>query len=147
MLDTLMKVGAHRIEYFESVSSISSSAFGFYIRGEKNTRDIYSRDAKFQLYAGLVLIHENEQMRNLAGIYVDVDALENLQRPAYVQLKKDLVSGRFNRLFVLDESALLGLPAADEDVCNLYIETGGFELMVCCDGECVAIDVLSSINP
>lgn len=146
MLDTLMNVGAHRIEYFENALESKPSAFGFYIRGEKGTKDIYSRDAKYQLYAGLVLIHEKAAMSNLVGIYVDVDGLENLQRPAYLQFKMDLLSGKFKRVFVHDETALIGVPAADADVRSLFVEAGGFEFIVCRNGECVTLDLLTCIN-
>jgi len=141
MLDTLMRVGAHRIEYFENRFPVTPQAFGFYIRGEKDPRDVFCRDAKYQLYSGLMLIHSKGQVQNLAGIYVDVDALDNLKRPAYLQMKKDLLNGLFKRVFVLDESALLGQPAAEADLMALFVESGGFEFMVCKDDDCVAIDL------
>ncbi len=145
MLDTLMRVGAHRIEYFESRFPGNPQAFGFYIRGEKDPRDVFSRDAKYQLYSGLMLIHSKGQMQNLAGIYVDVDALDNLKRPAYLQFKQDLLSGLFRRVFVLDESALLGQAAAEADLMALFLESGGFEFMVCKNDDCVAIDLPARI--
>jgi len=139
MLDTLMTIGAYRVSYFNNSLNVNSLAFGFYIRGEKMAQDAYSRDAKNQLYAGLMLIQSKLQMHNLRGIYVDVDSLENLQRPAYVQLKRDLISGYFQRVFVLDESALLGTRPAENDLHEVFDLCGGFELLVCRDGECAPV--------
>lgn len=141
MLDTLMTIGSYRVSYFNDSMNVNPLAFGFYIRGEKGAEDAYSRDAKNQLYAGLMLIQDRLQMHNLRGIYVDVDAVENLQRPAYMQLKSDLISGYFRRVFVLDESALLGTPSAERDLRKVYDLCGGFELLVCRDGDCATIEL------
>lgn len=137
MLDALTQIGAHRISYLSDSHSVDPLAFGFYIRGEKESCDAYSRDAKQQLYAGLVLIHSKLQMQHLCGIYMDVDTIENLERPAYLQLKRDLINGYFKRVFVLDESALFGSKTAEEDLRKVYELIGGFELIVCHEGECV----------
>jgi len=136
MLDTLLKFGAYRVEHFEYEYQADPSAFGFYIRGEKLEAGAYCRDAKSQLYAGLMLIHSKQMMKHLRGIYVDVDALNNLQRPAYRQMMTDLLNGMFKRIFVLDESALLGTPVADYDMRQIYRTAGGFELLVCRNGDC-----------
>ena len=141
MLDVLMSFGDHRVDYFESCLGVNPLAFGFYIRGDKSELDVYSREAKYQLYAGLVLIHAKLEIKNLVGIYVDVNSLENLQRPAYRQLKQDLYSGFFRRLFVLDESALFGEAVADEDIFEIQREVAGFEILVCRDGECVPLEL------
>ena len=141
MLDTLLKFGAYRVEHFEYEYQADPSAFGFYIRGQKQ-EGVYCRDAKSQLYAGLMLIHSKQMMNHLRGIYVDVDALDNLQRPAYRQMMTDLLNGLFKRIFVLDESALLGTPAADEDMRLIYRTAGGFELLVCRNGECTPYALL-----
>lgn len=140
MLDTLMKFGAYRVEHFNDEYQADLSAFGFYIRGEKQA-GAYYRDAKSQLYAGLMLIHSKQMMSHLRGIYVDVDALENLQRPAYCQMKSDLLNGLFRRIFVLDESALLGEPEAEADLRRIYRAVGGFDLLVCRDGDCTPLDL------
>jgi hypothetical protein len=142
MLDTLMRVGAHRIEYLDDTRN--PQAFAFYIRGNKRDGDVICKDAKSQLYAGLLLIHNKLQMTNLTGIYVDVDSLENLQRPAYQQLKQDLMAGMFKRVFILDRTALLGTPQSDQDLQQLFFRCGGFELLVCREGECVALDLFTT---
>ncbi len=141
MLDSLMKIGAYRVEHFENIDRIDPEAFGFYIRGELKGASAYSRDAKTQLYAGLMMIHSKVQMAHLRGIYVDVDSIENLQRPAYLQMKEDLIAGLFRRILVLDEAALLGSADAQVDLYQVYIAIGGFELLVCRDGECVPYPV------
>ena len=142
MLNTLMKTGGYRIDYFDDREN-NPLYFGFYIRGEKSDLDAYSRDVKSQLYTGLLLIQSKHERQNLRGIYLDVDSLDNIQRPAYVQLKADLINGLFRRIFVLDESALLGTTAANDDLLSVYLMVGGFELIVCRDGECVAVDIFS----
>jgi hypothetical protein len=38
----------------------------------------------------------------------------------------DLLNGLFKRIFILDESALLGTPSADEDMRQIYRTAGGF---------------------
>lgn len=140
MLDTLMQIGAYRVSYFSNSQEPSPLAFGFYIRGEKMPQDVYSRDAKQQLYAGLFLIHTKLQMRNMRGLYVDVDSIDNLMRPAYLQLKRDLINGYIRRVFVLDKSALLGTHQAEEDLREVYQAVGGFDLLVCHEGECVPVE-------
>jgi hypothetical protein len=140
MLDTLTQIGAHRVSYFSSSQEPNPSAFGFYIRGEKTTLDVYSRDAKMQLYAGLFVIHTKLQMRNMRGLYVDVDSINNLMRPAYLQLKRDLINGFIRRVFILDESALFGTEEAEDDLRMVYKSTGGFDLLVCQEGECMPFE-------
>mgnify|MGYP001768280892 CR=1 FL=1 len=141
MLDTLMKIGAYRVEHFDFDNQADPSAFGFYIRGEKTATGAYSKDAKAQLYAGLMLILAKQMIGHLRGIYVDVDSLENLQRPAYRQMKIDLQTGLFKRIFVPDVSALMGTPRANEDVRQLFQMVGGFELMICRDGDCTPLEL------
>lgn len=146
MLDSMMKIGAYRIEHFENISQVDAMAFGFYIRGELKDASAYSRDAKAQLYAGLMMIHTKAQMSHLRGIYVDVDSIENLQRPAYLQMKEDLLAGLFRRILVLDEDALLGSTAAIMDLHGVYLSIGGFELLVCRDGECVPYPIFAAAD-
>ncbi len=141
MLDALMKIGAYRVERFEFDYRENPEAFGFYIRGEKTDSGAYCRDAKSQLYAGLMLIQSKKMMGNLRGIYVDVDELSNLKRPAYMQMKVDLISGLFTRIFVLDPGALLAPGIVEEDLQQLYKAAGGFELLVCQEGECTQMSI------
>jgi hypothetical protein len=90
----------------------------------------------------LAVISAKNEMQNLAGIYMDVDVLSNPQRPAFLQMKQDMIAGLFRRLFVMDSSALLGEPGADEDLIRLFELVGGFELFTCNQGECVPVRFL-----
>lgn len=130
MLDTLMKFGAYRVNYFESLTLENPNAFGFYIRAEIEKGQAYSHLAKQQLYIGLDLIHRTLGMNNLAGIYVDIDCLNNLMRPAYQQLKRDILSGYFHKILVLDEYALSGCPGAISDLTSLAVLVGELDLMI-----------------
>jgi hypothetical protein len=130
MLDSLMKFGAHRVNYFEALKQNNPEAFGFYIRAEIPEGQAYSHEAKYQLYAGLDLIQRCLGMKNLAGIYVDIDCLKNLQRPAYQQLRRDVLSGHFHRILVFDRLSISGCPGSDRDLAELSAQVGGVELLV-----------------
>jgi hypothetical protein len=130
MLDSLMKFGAHRVNYFEALNEHNPEAFGFYIRAEIPAGQAYSHEAKYQLYAGLDLIQRCLGMKNLAGIYVDIDCLKNLQRPAYQQLRRDVLSGHFRRILVLNRLSISGCPGSDRDLSELSAQVGGVELLV-----------------
>ncbi len=140
MLNAMMKFGAFRVDYLNLGSDKDRKAFGFYLRAEISAGDYYSRGAKHQLYTGLTVIKRKLEMKNLVGIYLDIDSLDNLERPAYRQMKKDMLNGLFKRLFVLDEKAIMGSPAADHDLLKLFVETGGFELFTCKNGECLPLE-------
>jgi hypothetical protein len=141
MLDTFMKIGAYRVERFEVEERMDPDAFAFYIRGEKAESGAYCRDAKSQLYAGLMLIQSKGMMHHLSGIYVDVDELVNLQRPAYRQLKADLIDGLFKHIFVLEAAAFWAPGIVEDDLRQLYLAVGGFELLVCREGECTPLQI------
>jgi hypothetical protein len=130
MLDALLKFGSYRIDYFDR-SGGNPQAFAFYVRGAMDARSRFSHEAKAQLYAGLALIRSELGLGNLAAVYIDVNDLANLQRQAYAQLKRDLLAGMFSRVFVYDRSALLGQPAADQDVARLGEVVRDFELLSC----------------
>lgn len=130
MLDTLMKFGAYRVNYFEPLILENPEAFGFYIRAEIEEGQAYSHEAKYQLYAGLDLIQRVLGMTNLVGIYMDVNCLKNLQRPAYQQLKKDIVAGYFRRILVLDEFAIKGCPGSEKDLIDLAYLVGDLDILV-----------------
>jgi hypothetical protein len=147
MLETMMKFGAFRVDYINQGLNRNQKAFGFYLRAEISVGDHYSRDAKHQLYSGLTIIKKKLEMVNLVGIYLDVDSLDNLERPAYQQMKEDMLNGLFKRLFVLDENAILGSLAAEHDLLRLFVRTGGFELFTCKNGECVPLEFARVIEP
>jgi len=129
MLDVLMKFGAHRIDYLESSAAGVSDGAAFYLRAESPADELYNREAKHQLYQGLALIAESVGLHKLVGVYIDVNSLENIDRPAYQRLKMDLLDGLFRKVFVVNSNALLGNPVADADVFDLYWSAGGFEMI------------------
>mgnify|MGYP001765395783 FL=1 len=129
MLDTLMKFGAYRVNYFDTQKLRDPESFGFYIRAEIEEGQVYSHDAKHQLYAGLDLIHRCLGMRNLIGIYLDVNCLKNLARPAYLQMKKDILAGCFKRILVLNDQAISGCPGSEKDLRELAGLVGGLEIL------------------
>jgi len=142
MLNTLLKFGSHRVDYFDQTGS-NPQAFAFYVRGGMAADERYSHNAKHQLYGGLALIRANLGLENLAAVYIDIDELANLQRPAYQQMKHDLLAGMFTRVFVFDLSALFGEPAAEADLADLAAKAGGFELLSCGeDGSIFAREML-----
>ncbi len=147
MLDAMMKFGAYRVDYLNQALTQNRKAFGFYLRAEISDGDCYSRGAKYQLYNGLTVIKRKLEMMNLVGIYLDVDSLDNLERPAYQQLKKDMLNGLFRRLFVLEEKAIMGSPTADRDLLKLFMQTGGFELFTCRNGDCVPVEFARIYEP
>lgn len=141
MLDVLMKNGGHRIDYFESGAESFSDATALYIRADAPGEAQYSRQAKHQLYEGLAIIAECVGFNKLVGIYLDVNALQNVNRPAYQRLKQDLLDGMFRRVLVIDSLALLGHPEADGDVRDLFWSAGGFELINYESGHPVPMDI------
>lgn len=140
MLESMMKFGNHRVDYFVNRNTVNSQSVAFYIRGEMDEQDAYSRDAKHQLYLGLAILEQKVGMRHVTGIYVDVNDLNNIERPAYLRMKQDLEDGLFKKVFVLSADALLGDPTADADMCELYRRVGGFELFSCDTGDCAPLD-------
>jgi hypothetical protein len=141
MLDSLMKFGAYRVNYFESLTQQNPNAFGFYIRAEIEKGQAYSHQAKQQLYIGLDLIQRLLGMNNLAGIYVDIDCLNNLMRPAYQQMKRDILTGYFHKILVLDEYTINGCPGAVSDLMSLADLVGELDLMIWQDSKLIETSV------
>lgn len=130
MLDTLMKFGAYRVDYFEKQRHWNPNAFGFYIRAEVEDGSPYNRESKHQLYEGLDLIQNKLGMGNLVGIYLDVNCLRNLSRPAYQQMKKDMADGLFSRILILEEAAIFGCPGTEQDLLDLANHIGSIHVWV-----------------
>jgi hypothetical protein len=129
MLDTLTKFGAYRVNYFEPLIQKNPEAFGFYIRAEIDEGQAYSHEAKHQLYTGLDLIQRVLGINNLVGIYMDVNCLVNLQRPAYQQMKRDVIAGYFHRILILDAAAITGCPDSEKDLSDLAFLVGGLQIL------------------
>jgi hypothetical protein len=146
MLDSLMKFGAYRVNYFESLTQANPNAFGFYIRAEIEKGQAYSHQAKHQLYIGLDLIQRLLGMNNLAGIYVDIDCLNNLLRPAYQQIKRDILTGYFHKILVLDEFAINGCPGAVTELYELADLVGGLDLLIWKESNLIETTIGSAVN-
>lgn len=130
MLDTLLKFGSYRVDYFDRTGH-NPLALGFYVCGSIEVQYRYSREAKHQLYRGLGLISSRLGLDNLAAVYIDVNDIANLQRPAYLQLKRDLRDGLFKRVFILESMALLGELEAARDFYDFIVNIPGFESLSC----------------
>jgi hypothetical protein len=146
MLDSLMKFGAYRVNYFETLTQQNPNAFGFYIRAEIEKGQAYSHKAKHQLYTGLDLIQRLLGMKNLAGIYVDIDCLKNLQRPAYQQMKRDIHTGYFHKILVLDEFAIMSCPGEVTDLTVLADQIGELDLLTWQDSNLVEISLKNVVT-
>jgi len=129
MFQILLKNGQYRVDYFHPTQHGNADAFAFYVRGEVLPFSPYSLRAKRHLQSGLEVIRQRMDIHHLVAVYVDVDILENLERPAYLQMKRDLWSGMFRRVFVADLHDLLGYSRADEDLMEFSAEIGGIELL------------------
>jgi hypothetical protein len=119
MFESLRKKGSFRIDYLNPTARGIPEAFAFYVRGEIEEGAAYSISAKHHLCAGLNFIRKNLNCDNLVAIYVDVNSIDNLFRPAYMQMKRDLRAGLFRRVFTFHSSDLLGDWAAVDDLTKL----------------------------
>jgi len=130
MFETFMSKGGHRVDYLNPDAMGDPKAFGFYVRGEVPRLAVYSVTARRHLYAGLAVIEKKMDPKELVSVYLDINVLENIERPAYQHMKQDMRLGMFRRIFVYVSSDLLGHPTADSDLRDLYRELGGFELIM-----------------
>lgn len=133
MLDALTKFGGYRIDLFEQNRG-NTNAFALYVRGGLVPGSQYSLEAKQQLYFGLALIQSVVGLEKLAGVFVDVNDLQNLNRPAYHELKRQILAGEFSRVMILDPSAVLGHPIADRDLAKLFQQAERLEVFTVVSG-------------
>lgn len=133
MLDALTKFGGYRIDLFEHNRS-NNNAFALYVRGGLVPGSQYSLEAKQQLYFGLALIQTVLGLEKLAGVYVDVNDLANPDRPAYRELKREILAGKIRRVLILDPSAILGHPVADRDMAELFQQAERLEVFTVVSG-------------
>jgi len=129
MFEALRRFGGYRVDYMNEAVMGSASALAFYVCGDLPAGAPYSQNAKRRLLMGLEVIRTNFGMQNLVAVYLDVNSTENLERPAYQQMKKDLSSGMFRRLFVWPDCSLLTNLTARGEMLKLYLDVGGFELL------------------
>lgn len=141
MLDKLMKNGSYRVDYFSPHACGSDDAYGFYVRGDVSDNDAYSISAKRHLYAGLLVIEETLGMKNLVGIYVDVDRAENMRRPAYQAMKSDIRKGYFKQIFVMCPEDLLDDQNCIADLLELENEVGSLTIITYNEDTCLLENV------
>lgn len=134
MFEAFRKPGSHRVDYLNQDTMGTEGAFAFYVCGDVPKNAPYSQVAKRSLLAGLSLIQDTLGPENLVAVYLDVFSADHLSRPAYKQLKDDMRSGMFRRVFVLRASDLVGERHTAEDLKRLYHEVGGFDLLTYNDG-------------
>ncbi len=129
MLEALMRSGSYRVDYLNVSARGKPEAFAFYVCGDLPHNAAYSATAKRSLYAGLSLIQQALGPENLVAIYLDVNSVKNITRPAYVQMKQDLRAGMFRRIFILQGNGLSAERESAADLDALYREVGGFDLL------------------
>jgi hypothetical protein len=114
MLDTMMKVGGHRVVILNDGREKKEYGLGIYIRGNGCITP-YCRDAKNQLYQNLVSVRKSGLEQSVFGIYLDVDDLTNFERPAYVAMKEDIRAGRFRTIVVSRPEVIFDQHGASDD--------------------------------
>jgi hypothetical protein len=140
MLEALIKFGGYRVDRFIKTEQ-SGAEFGFYLCSWQQRAGNYCLAAKHQLQYGLVQLHVHDQIKNLAGIYIDINLPEQLNRPAYLELKRDIQQGRFQRVLVLDERLIGGNCDVERDWQALMAEVPGLEFFTFERGELMSISV------
>lgn len=130
MFATLMEKNGHRVEYWHECMRGKPMSLGFYVRGEIFPGDQYSVSARFHLTVGMLVIERDLGLSNLHGLYVDIDSAENLYRPAYVQLKQDLIEGAIRKVFVFELEDLTMLQEGCMEFNQITPMVGGIELLV-----------------
>ncbi len=129
MYETLMKLGSYRVDYLNVNARGTAGAFAFIVCGEPPGDPGHSASAKRILYTGLSLIQQTLGPNNLVAVYLDVDAIDNPQRPAFNQMKRDLRAGMFRRVFDLRATDLMANTRLARELERLYREVGGFDLL------------------
>ena len=136
MFATLMKSGSYRVDYFKDQAAGTPQALGFYACGEIPSQAAFNQSARHNLLAGLIVIQHHFGISNLVAVYLDVHSPQQSVRPAYEQMKRDLHAGLFKRAFVFSTCTLMGGQDMLEDLCRLYGEIDGFELITFENGVC-----------
>jgi len=139
MFETLMKPGSYRVDYFKDQVAGTKQALGFYACGEIPSQTAYSRTARHNLLAGLIVIQHHFGISNLVAIYLDVHSANHATRPAFDQMKRDLCAGLFKRAFVFNACTLLDGQDILKDLAGFYGEIDGFELITFKNGVCITL--------
>ncbi len=129
MFETLMKFGGYRVDYLNMDRAGSSAALGLYVLGDLPAHQSYSRMAKHNLFTGLCVIREQHEDQNLVAIYLDINSPDEVQRPAYQQMKRDMKAGMFRRLCVPVVYDLVGSTEQYSDFWNFYRELEWMDIL------------------
>lgn len=138
MLEALLKFGGYRVDRFFKAEQ-SGEEFALYLCSWQQTKGNYCLAAKHQLQYGLAQIHAHGQLKNLAGIYIDINLPEQLNRPAYLELKQDLRQGKFQRVLVLEDELIVGKCDVERDWQALAAEVPGLKFFTFERGEWTSI--------
>jgi hypothetical protein len=129
MFEAMRKLGGYRIDYMNNEKMGSPEALGFYVLGDLPAQQPYSHAAKHSLLAGLIMLRQLGEIENLVAIYLDVNEGCNSLRQAYLQMKQDLQSSMFRRLFVLDACDLAGDSQTAQDWWAFTRQLEGLEVV------------------
>lgn len=129
MFETLMKFGGYRVDYLKNNRVGTQAALGLYVLGDLPASQSYSRAAKHHLYTALCLLREQQEIENLAAIYLDINSPLETSRPAYQQMKRDMKTGYFRRLCVRSVCDLIGDDRMYEDFWSFYRELEWCEIV------------------
>lgn len=138
MLEALLKFGGYRVDRFYKAEP-SGEEFALYLCSCQQTNGNYCLAAKHQLQYGLAQIHAHDQLKNLAGIYIDINLPEQLNRPAYLELKRDLRQGKFQHVLVLEDELIVGNCDVERDWQALTAEISGLKFFTFERGEWTSI--------
>lgn len=140
MIGTLTKFGTYKVERFHQ-PYLNGKGIGFYICAQMQDKEPYCVDAKSQLYYGLALLRENDLLAQLAGIYVDVNSLKNVERPAYQMLKEDILNGYVQRVLIIKRKVLFGCLEAKSDWNRYSREYEGIEVFTFNHGKIASVAI------
>jgi hypothetical protein len=134
MYEALMKFGGYRVDYLNREKAGCPDALGLYVLGDLPAHQRYSRAAKHNLLAGLVMIREQHEAHNLVAVYLDINSPFESHRPAYEHMKRDIKAGLFRRLLVPEVADLVGGSDMHADFWKFYRELAWIEILSAAGG-------------
>ena len=129
MLDTMMKPGGYRVDYFNRPDVMPADRLAFYVRGELENGARYSKRARTHMLAGFHVIMTDLDLHHLVAVYLDITWIGQPSRLAYEQMKSDLCQGLFCRVFAFCLADLAPCPAVITDLALLRASYPGFEVL------------------
>jgi hypothetical protein len=142
VFEAMMRNGAYRVDRMNPERMGTPEAVALYILGDLPHQQPYSRSAKHHLIIGLMLIRQELGIHNLVGVYLDVNEISNLERPAYQELKRDLQTGFFHRLLFLPGKEFGGLDPSAQGWRQFFTDLPSCELLIYQSGRIRRIDRL-----